>query len=126
MRFLFLSGLARTRQTRKNKRGLGWGRITQGGGLGDLALGYIHAALPGLRTLSKAVVPKIENLSAFVQSDLSRFSAAPDERKRISEEWRKVDTMIAKYKNISEASGANGSQPVRSQTNSASSAGSGG
>jgi hypothetical protein len=49
----FLSGLARARQTRKKKGGLDWGRITQGGGLGGLALGYFHAALPGLRTTNK-------------------------------------------------------------------------
>jgi hypothetical protein len=49
-----LPGLARTRQTRKKKRGLGWGQITQGGGLDGLALGYYHAALPGLRTAKPA------------------------------------------------------------------------
>jgi hypothetical protein len=64
--------------------------------------------------LSRAVVSEIEDLSAIVQSDLSRFSANPDERKRIGEEWRKVDTMIAKYKNMSEPGGAaNAASPHR-------------
>ena len=57
----FPSGLARqgTRQTRRKKRGwVGW-RVTQGGGLGGLALGYYQAAPPGLRRGEPAAGPSV-------------------------------------------------------------------
>ena len=56
--------------------------------------------------LSKAVVSEIEDLSVFVQSDLSRFSVETEEHQRITEEWSKVDVMIAKYKARSGPEGA--------------------
>lgn len=51
--------------------------------------------------LSRAVLCEIEVLSAFVQSNLSRFSADLEELKRIGEEWRKVDGMISQHKSMS-------------------------
>ncbi len=52
--------------------------------------------------LSRTLVAEIQELSAFVRANLTRFSPEPEEQRRIDGEWKLVDERSAKYGNRSE------------------------